>query len=261
MLDVPQVQPFLDTRDEPLMTSRPLPALLLAVIVSLCGCASLPPGKTLDPQDPFERFNRASDGFNETLDKAMLKPVAKAYKTVTPGFVQTGIANFFGNLSDIPTAFNDVLQARPKAAVVHVARVGINSTIGLLGLIDFATGMGLPRERQDFGLTFGAWGADSGPYLVLPLLGPSSVRDAAGLPLDWATDPVMLIRGDIAARNTAAATRAIDRRAGVLGADQVVEDAAFDKYLLVRDAYLAHRKSRVEEGAKQSSTAPEPSKD
>jgi len=243
------------------MTPRRLPALLLALVVSLGGCASLPPGKTLDRQDPFERFNRASDGFNETLDKVVLRPVAKAYQTVAPSFVQTGIANFFGNLSDVPTALNDVLQARPKPAGVHAARVAINSTVGLLGFIDVATGMGMPREREDFGLTFGAWGADSGPYLVLPLLGPSSVRDAVALPLDWATDPVLRIRGDIAARNTAAATRAIDRRAGALGADQVVEDAAFDKYLLIRDAYLAHRKSRVEEGAKQPPTTPEPSKD
>lgn len=242
-------------------TSGRSPAFLLALAVSLGGCASLPPGKTLDPQDPFERFNRASDGFNETLDKVLLKPVANAYKTVAPGFVQTGIANFFGNLSDIPTALNDVLQARPKAAGVHAARVAINSTVGLLGLVDVATGMGLPREREDFGLTFGAWGADSGPYLVLPFFGPSSVRDAVALPLDWATDPVMRIRGDIAARDAAAATRAIDRRAGVLGADQVVDDAAFDKYLLLRGAYLAHRKSRVEEGAKQPAAAPERSKD
>jgi phospholipid-binding lipoprotein MlaA len=144
---------------------------------------------------------------------------------------------------------------------VHVARVAINTTLGLLGLIDVATAMDLPREREDFGLTFGAWGADSGPYLVLPLHGPSSVRDAVALPLDWATDPVMQIRGDIAARNAVAATRAIDRRAGVLGADQVVEDSAFDKYLLIRDAYLAHRKSRIDEGAKQPPTAPEPPKD
>ena len=242
-------------------TSRRLPGLLLALIVSLGGCASLPPGKTLDPQDPFERFNRASDGFNEALDKVLLRPVAKAYKTVAPGFVQTGIANFFGNLSDIPTALNDVLQARPKPAGVHAARVAINSTLGLLGLFDVATGMGLPREREDFGLTFGAWGAASGPYLVLPLLGPSSVRDAVGLPLDWATDPVIQLRGDIAARNAVAATRAVDRRADLLGADQIVEDAAFDKYLLIRDAYLAHRKSRVEEGAKQPPNAPEPSKE
>jgi phospholipid-binding lipoprotein MlaA len=238
-----------------------LAAFLLALVASLGGCASLPPGKAPDPQDPFERFNRASEGFNETLDKALLRPVAKAYKTVAPDFVQTGIANFFGNLSDIPTALNDVLQAKPKPAGVHVARVAINSTIGLLGLVDFATGMGLPREREDFGLTLGTWGAASGPYLVLPFLGPSSVRDAAALPLDWATDPVMHIRGDVAARNTTAATRAIDRRAGALGADQVVDDAAFDKYLLIRDAYLAHRKSRLEEGAKQPPAVSEPPKD
>jgi phospholipid-binding lipoprotein MlaA len=232
---------------------------VLALVFSLSGCASLPPGKTLDPQDPFERFNRASDTFNETLDKVVLTPVAKAYKTVVPGFVQTGIANFFGNVSDIPTALNDVLQAKPKAAGVHVARVAINSTIGLLGLIDFATGMGLPREREDFGLTFGTWGAGSGPYLVLPIFGPSSVRDAVGLPLDWVTDPVLRVHGDVGTRNALAGTRAIDRRAGVLGAQQVVEEAAFDKYLLMRDAYLAHRRSLIDQGTPQPA-APEPEK-
>jgi phospholipid-binding lipoprotein MlaA len=225
--------------------------------LSLGGCASLPPGKTLDPQDPFERFNRASEAFNDGLDKAVLKPVAKAYKKVAPGFVQTGVANFFGNLSDIPTTLNDVLQAKPKEAGVHASRVAINSTVGLLGLFDFATGMGLAREREDFGLTFGAWGAGSGPYLVLPLFGPSSVRDAPGLALDWATDPLMLAHA-----NALIGTRAIDRRAGVLGPDQVLEDAAFDKYLLVRDAYLAHRKSLIDEGARPPQPAPsEPAKD
>jgi phospholipid-binding lipoprotein MlaA len=238
-----------------------LSSLLIALVVSLGGCASLPPGKTLDPQDPFERFNRASDGFNETLDKVLVKPVAKAYKTVAPGFVQTGIANFFGNLSDIPTALNDVLQAKPKAAGVHAARVAINSTIGLLGFIDVATDMRLQRDREDFGLTLGTWGAGSGPYLVLPFFGPSSARDAVALPLDWATDPVILVPGDVAVRNALIGTRYVDGRAGVLGVQELVEEAAFDKYLLVRDAYLAHRKSRVEEGAKPPPTAPEPSKD
>jgi phospholipid-binding lipoprotein MlaA len=233
---------------------------VLALVFSMSGCASLPPGKTLDPQDPFERFNRASDSFNDTLDKVVLKPIAKAYKTITPGVVQTGIANFFGNVSDVPTALNDVLQGKPKAAGVHAARVAINSTIGLLGFIDVATGMGLPREREDFGLTFGTWGVASGPYLVLPVFGPSSVRDAVGLPLDWVTDPVLRVRGDVGTRNALAGTRAIDRRAGVLGAQEVVEEAAFDKYLLMRDAYLAHRRSLIGDGNQQPA-APEPSKD
>jgi len=187
----------------------------------------------------------------------LVKPVAKAYNTVAPGFVQTGIANFFGNLSDIPTALNDVLQAKPKAAGVHAARVAINSTVGLLGFIDVATDMGLQRDREDFGLTLGTWGAGSGPYLVLPFFGPSSVRDAVALPLDWAADPVILAPGDAALIGT----RYVDRRAGVLGAQEIVEEAAFDKYLLLRDAYLAHRKSLIEEGARQPPLAQEPQKD
>jgi len=222
-------------------------AVLLVLLLALAGCASLPEGKTLDPQDPFERFNRATFSFNDAVDRAIVKPVSQLYRAITPEFVRTGVANFFGNLSDIPTALNDVLQGKPKGAGTHVGRVAINSTLGLLGLFDVATPLGLERQREDFGQTLGVWGFDSGPYLVLPLLGPSSGRDATGLVFDWAVDPVVHVH-DPAARNTLVGVRAVDQRAGLLQAEKTLDEAAFDRYLLVRDVYLARRRSLVGNG-------------
>jgi phospholipid-binding lipoprotein MlaA len=222
---------------------------MLAIVLCLGGCASLPPGKSPDPQDPYERFNRASHAFNDTVDRALLKPFAKAYEAVAPEFVRTGIANFFGNLSDIPTALNDVLQGKPKQGGIHAARVAVNTTVGLLGFIDVATRMGMARERADFGQTLGVWGLPSGPYLVLPIFGPSSVRDTLGLAVDWASDPVMLIPDDVATRNTLIGVRAVDRRAGLLPAERTLDSVSFDRYLLLRDVYLARRKSLVGDDA------------
>ncbi|HEX6704103.1 MAG TPA: VacJ family lipoprotein [Albitalea sp.] len=227
--------------------------LLLACLLG--GCASLPEGKSLDPQDPFERFNRASFSFNDGVDRAVLKPVATTYKAVTPQVVQTGVTNFFGNLSDIPSALNALLQAKPKSAATDLARVAINSTLGLLGLVDVASPMGLERRREDFGLTLGAWGVGDGPYLVLPFLGPSSGRDAAGLVVDWPTDPLMHI-DDTQWRAGLLGLRVADRRAGLLQAEKALDAAAFDRYLLVRDAYLARRASLVLDGAPTGSPLP-----
>jgi phospholipid-binding lipoprotein MlaA len=230
--------------------------LFLALLSSLGGCASLPEGKSLDPQDPYERFNRASFAFNDTVDSAILKPASKAYKAIAPEFVRTGIANFFANLSDIPTALNDVLQAKPKGAGVHAARVAVNSTWGLLGFVDVATGMGLERRREDFGLTLGAWGLGSGPYLVLPLLGPSSARDGLGLFADWAAEPIVLVPGEPAASNVLIGTRAVDNRSSLLSAEKALDEIAFDKYSFVREVYLARRRSLVGEHAAPAPASP-----
>jgi phospholipid-binding lipoprotein MlaA len=232
-------------------------ALVLVLLAFLGGCASLPEGKSLDPQDPYERFNRASLAFNDTVDDAILKPLAKAYKAAAPEFVRTGVANFFANLSDIPTALNDALQGKPKGAGVHAARVAVNSTIGLLGFIDVATGLGLAREREDFGQTLGGWGFGSGPYLVLPLLGPSSVRDGFGLAVDWVADPVTLIPAEPAASNALIGTRAVDNRSSLLSAEKALDEIALDRYLFVRDVYLSRRRSLVEEGAMPAPVPPE----
>ena len=163
--------------------------------------------------------------------------------------MRTGIANFLGNLSDIPTALNDVLQGKPKQVGIHAARVAVNSTVGLLGLIDVATPMGMARERADFGQTLGVWGLPSGPYLVLPIFGASSVRDTFGLAVDWASDPLVHIPDDVATRNTLVGVRAVDQRAALLPAERTLDAVSFDRYLLLRDAYLAHRKSLVGDGA------------
>jgi phospholipid-binding lipoprotein MlaA len=226
------------------MTSRRVHAVVLVLLTCLAGCASLPEGRSPDPQDPFERFNRASFSFNDAIDTALLKPAAKVYTTITPQFVRTGVAHFFGNLSDIPSTLNHALQGDPKGAATHAARVTINSTVGLLGLLDVATPIGLERQREDFGLTLGAWGAGSGPYIVLPLFGPSSGRDAAGLLVDWATDPLVYV-DDPSARAQLIGTRVVDQRAGLLGAEAAIDAASFGRYLLVRDAYLARRRSML----------------
>jgi len=216
---------------------------LLAVVIQ--GCASLPPGTLRDPADPFERYNRAAFSFNDTVDRAVLRPVAVAYKTVTPDPLRRAVSNFFGNLSDIPTIANDLLQGKPTMAATHAGRVALNSTFGLLGLIDLATPMGLERQREDFGLTLGAWGFGSGPYLVLPLLGPSSVRDTAGLGVDFATDPVLRLR-DHDVRNAAAALRIENQRAELLGIEKTLKSIELDPYVFMRDTYLARRRNAVE---------------
>jgi phospholipid-binding lipoprotein MlaA len=225
--------------------SRLMTIVLLAA--GLQGCASLPPGSVPNPGDPWERYNRAAWSFNDTVDRAVVKPVARAYKAVTPDVVRQGVSNFFGNLSDIPTVANDVLQGQIKSAATHLGRVAVNSTFGLLGLMDLATRMGLERQRADFGQTLGVWGLDSGPYLVVPLFGPSSVRDTAGLGVDFFTDPVLRV-GDPTFQEAAAGLRVVDRRAGVLAFEQTLTSIELDPYIFVRDGYLAMRRNAVNHG-------------
>jgi phospholipid-binding lipoprotein MlaA len=220
---------------------------IMMLAVALQGCASLPPGSVPNPGDPWERYNRAAYSFNDTVDRAVLKPVAQAYKAVSPDVFRQAVGNFFGNLSDIPTAANDVLQGQLKQAATHVGRVVVNSTFGLLGLIDLATPMGMERQRADFGQTLGVWGLGSGPYLVLPLLGPSSVRDTAGLGVDYFTDPVLRL-GDSTVREADAGLRVVDRRARVLAIEQTLKSIELDPYVFIRDGYLARRRNAVSHG-------------
>lgn len=223
------------------------PAALLALASLLAGCASLPPGRSADPQDPFERYNRAAFSFNDAIDRAILKPVSQAYKVVMPSFVQRGVTNFFGNLSDIPTVVNDLLQGKGTMAATHLGRLALNTTFGLLGVVDVATPMGLERQREDFGQTLGRWGLASGPYLVLPILGPSSVRDASALPVDFGLDPVFHV-SDTTWRYSLAATRVVQRRASFLEAEKTLTSIELDPYLFMRDAYLSRRRSLVYDG-------------
>jgi phospholipid-binding lipoprotein MlaA len=222
------------------------------------GCASLPPGRSPDPQDPFERYNRAAFSFNDAVDRAILKPVSQAYKAVMPSFVQRGVTNFFGNLSELPTLVNDLLQGKGTMAATHLGRFALNTTFGLLGVVDVATPMGLERQREDFGQTLGKWGLASGPYLVLPLLGPSSVRDASALPVDFGLDPGFHV-SDTTWRYSLVATRTVQRRASFLEAEKTLTSIELDPYLFRRDAYLSRRRSLVYDGEPpEPKTSPDP---
>lgn len=213
---------------------------VLAAALAVGGCA------TNNPKDPFEPYNRAMFNFNDTVDRAALKPAAEAY-THLPSFVQAGIGNFFGNLADVWTAVNNLLQGKFENGVTDVMRVAINSTFGLGGLIDISTDAGLPKHKEDFGQTLGYWGVTSGPYFVLPILGPSTVRDALATPVDFAGEPWGYVH-PVSLRNTGYVVRAVDLRASVLGASNLLEEAALDRYTFVRDAYLQRRESIIRDG-------------
>jgi phospholipid-binding lipoprotein MlaA len=217
-------------------------ALLLAG--SLAGCAT----SGGNPADPLERVNRAVFAFNDAADKVVLTPVAKGYRAVLPGFVRTGISNFFSNLEDVWVSVNDVLQGKFQEGMEDATRVLFNSTFGIAGLFDFASDVGLPKRNEDFGQTLGWWGVTSGPYLVLPFFGPSSFRDGIGFFVDGKADPVYRIVDDVPLRNSIYATRAISNRANLLDASSVLEQAALDRYAFVRDAWLQRRRNLVYDG-------------
>jgi phospholipid-binding lipoprotein MlaA len=185
--------------------------------------------------------------FNKTVDDKVLKPVATGYARVIPELIRTAIGNFFGNIGDVWTAVNNYLQGKPREGTSDVARVVLNSTFGIVGLIDVATPVGLAQHDEDFGQTLGVWGVKSGPYLVLPIFGASTVRDGLAKPLDMYADPVNQI-DPVRAENSARALRLIDDRAALLESTHMMEDAALDPYLFVRDAYLQRRESRVRDG-------------
>lgn len=213
-----------------------------AAATVLAGCAT-----SGNPKDPIEGYNRAMFSFNETVDKAVIKPVAQGYNYVTPQPVQTGVSNFFGNLADIWTSVNNLLQGKPGDALSDAGRVLVNSTVGILGIFDVATPMGLEKHEEDFGQTLGRWGVGDGAYVVLPILGPRTVRDTVGFAADFYVDPVR-DHDNIGRRNAAIALRAIDTRADLLKAEDALEAAALDKYAYVRDAYLQHRRSAIYDG-------------
>ena len=213
----------------------------------LTACASIPPGSTADPRDPFERYNRAMFSFNKTVDDKVLKPVATGYVDVIPDLVRTAISNFFGNIGDVWTAVNNYLQGKPREGTNDLARVVLNSTFGIVGLIDVATPAGLVQHEEDFGQTLGVWGVKSGPYLVLPILGASTVRDGLARPVDLYADPITQI-DSAGVENSLRALRLVDDRATLLYSTRMMEDAALDPYLFVRDAYLQRRESRVRDG-------------
>jgi len=217
-------------------------AIALVAVSLISGCAS-----TSNPKDPYEGFNRAMFSFNDTVDQVALKPVANVYKSALPSFVQTGVGNFFGNIGDVWIAANNLLQGKLEDGMSDVARVMINSSFGLVGVLDIASEAGLPKHNEDFGQTLGKWGFRSGPYVVLPFLGSSSVRDTIALPADFYGDP-WGYKTPVRVRNAGRALRLIDRRAAALDAGDLIEAAALDKYEFVRDAYLQRRESQINDG-------------
>ena len=213
-------------------------------LVLLTGCASAPGA---DSRDPWEGYNRAMFRFNDAVDTAVLKPVATAYRDTLPQPVRTGVGNFFGNLSDVWSFVNNVLQVKPEGALHSFWRVVINSTMGLGGVLDPASEMRLERHREDFGQTLGRWGMPSGPYFVLPLLGPSTLRDSAALPVDVYGSPLGHFN-DGAWRNSLGALNVVQTRAGLLVTTEFLESAALDRYSFQRDAYLQKRRNEVYDG-------------
>jgi len=217
--------------------------LLLSGLIS--GCAT-----TADNPDPFEKFNRGVYAFNDGIDKVVLKPVAETYKAITPEPVDKGVTNFFSNLDDVIVVANDLLQLKFKQAASDAGRLLLNSTVGLLGFVDVASEFYLPKHEEDFGQTLGYWGIGSGPYLVLPFLGPSSVRDTVGRGADFFLDPRTYATGE-KVRYVIIGTggvKAIDTRADLFGAEKILDAAALDKYSYIRDAYLARRNYLVYDG-------------
>lgn len=209
---------------------------------TLAGCAT-----SGNPKDPIEGFNRAMFAFNEGLDAAIIKPVATGYDAVLPAPVQTGVTNFFGNIADFFIGINNLLQGKVGDGVGDFGRVAINSTIGLLGVLDVATEMGIEKHNEDFGQTFGRWGVGNGAYVVLPVFGPRTARDTVGLVLDVKADPVAQL-DHVPTRNSLVVLRLINDRANMLSADKVIEEAALDKYSYIRGAYLQRRRNLIYDG-------------
>ena len=215
---------------------------LALVLGLLSGCAT---GPNANPQDPLEPWNRGVYQLNEGLDKALLKPVATAYQDVVPSPVRTGVTNFFGNLRDLWSAVNATLQLRPQEAVENFMRFNVNTFFGFAGVLDIATEMQIPRTTLDFGHTLGYWGVPAGPYLVLPVLGPSTVRDSAGLVVDQQGDLVRQGVDHVPTRNSMQGLRIVDTRAELLSATDLLDQIALDKYSFVRDGYLQRRQSQI----------------
>ena len=234
----------------PRLTLRLL--LAAAALALASGCATVPaggaaPAAATHPADPWEAWNRKVFAFNEAIDRAVLEPVARTYRDLVPQMVRTGVSNFFGNIGDVWSAANHFLQGKVGTGFEMGMRVLTNTLFGLGGLLDPATEMRLPRRSEDFGQTLGVWGLPAGPYIVLPLLGPSSLRDAAGVPLDrYATMTSHVINGETWPLTV---LQVVDVRAELLATTRMIGDVSLDKYSFVRDAYLARRRDLVWDGA------------
>ena len=228
---------------------------LLSGLLLLSACATVKgPG---DEHDPLESLNRTVFNFNEGVYKYVLDPVTETYQDVAPQPVQTGVSDFFSNIDDLFVLANDLLQFKFAQAASDLGRLAFNTTAGLFGLIDVATYMDMPKHHEDFGQTLAIWGVGDGPYLVLPLLGPSTLRDTGGLVVDSRYDPILDIK-DSEARWDVIGLKAVDTRAGLLPADRIAGKSGVDKYNFIRDAYLQHRRSLIYDGNPPNQLAPAP---
>jgi phospholipid-binding lipoprotein MlaA len=234
--------PQLKTKEPDVFQPRTLLLLLISLLGSGCATVQAP-----DERDPWEGFNRAAYAFNDDLDRTILKPLAKGYQKVVPEPINNSVTNFFSNLDDVVVLANDLLQFKFEQSLSDLSRITVNTLVGIGGLFDVASHMDLPKHNEDFGQTLGYWGVGSGPYLVIPFLGPSTVRDGLALPVDWQLDPLAQVEDN----NTywgAIALRTVDSRAGLLRASRILDTAALDPYTFMRDAYLQRRQNLVYDG-------------
>lgn len=237
-----------------MMISRPFLPFVLACACFVAGCATGP-----NPRDPYEGFNRKVFAFNERLDKAVLKPVAKGYDKVMPEFARTGVTNFFNNLAVVVTTFNDAIQLKGEKVPVDIARFATNLTFGIFGLIDVATELRIENRNEDFGQSLGYWGVGSGPYVVLPFLGPSNVRDGAGLAVDFVVSPYYYWEDEAGVRWGLVAVNIVNTRANLLPAERLLDETGVERYTFLRDVYLQRREYLIHDGNPPvSNTGPRP---
>ncbi|MEI7613923.1 MAG: MlaA family lipoprotein [Betaproteobacteria bacterium] len=224
------------------MVKRLFSVALVVAVGGLSGCATT----ANNPKDPYEGFNRAMFQVNEGID-VVAKPVAQGYDAVAPLPVKAGVGNFFGNIADVWISINNLLQGKGQEGLSDMGRFLINTTVGIGGVFDIASEIGLEKHAEDFGQTLGKWGAADGPYFFWPIIGPRTTRDTFGWLVDTNIDPVWHVQ-NVPVRNSLVGIRFIDTRASLLPADKVVEQAAFDKYNYIRDAYLQKRFSDINDG-------------
>ncbi len=220
--------------------------IVFAAVFLFSGCATTDRGGR-GGSDPLEPMNRVVSVFNGVTDKYAIKPLAQGYKFVTPQVIQQFVGNFFGNLGDVWSGVNSLLQGKPKDAVTSATRFTVNTLFGFLGTVDIATDLGLPKRPEDFGQTLAVWGVKPGPYIVLPFLGPSSLRDAGSLIVDTRASPLTYIRDD-PARYGLLGLRIIDTRAGFLAAERFMDSTSFDDYTFFRNGFFQRRYSLVWDG-------------
>ncbi len=227
-----------------------------ALICLLAGCATAPGA---NPQDPWEAYNRSMFGFNEGLDNAIFKPAAKVYRAFVPQMVRTGVSNFFANLYEPWVAVNAALQFKGVAAGETMVRFGMNTFLGLGGLVDVASEFDIERRNEDFGQTLGYWGVAPGPFVVLPFFGPTTVRDGSAMVVDFQGD-ILLREPNLTTRDSAALLRLIDFRTTLLRAGEIIDEGALDRYSFTRDVYLQRRQSLVSDGQEAPETPVESAK-